>query len=411
MGKRAAGLTAKSVRTKGPGVHADGGGLYLKVLPSGARMWLYRYQIAGKRHDMGLGGVDVFTLSEARERALDARRQVARGMDPLADKRAQRVAAAISAAKSATFKECAEAYIEAHAPGWRHAQHAQQWPSSMERYVYPTIGDLPVRDIDVGLVLKVIEPIWLTKSETASRVRSRVEAVLDYAMTRGYRQGENPARWRGHLENLLPAKSKVAPVQHFAALPYIEMGSFMSELRGHDSIPARALKFAILTAARTDQVLGAKWSEIDIANRLWIVPASRMKSRREHRVPLSDAAMAIVEQMAAIRCNDFVFPGIKSDRLNARALQIALQRTGRTGLTPHGFRSTFSDWVAERTAYPAEVREMALAHAVGDKVEAAYRRGDLFDKRVRLMEDWERFCASPPIEGEVVPLRRVGVGQ
>lgn len=402
------GLTARSVATLSvPGLYADGNGLYLRVTAAGARSWVFRYQIRGQRHDMGLGSTGVFTLAEARERTIDARRLIARGEDPLESRVRKAEAAAIASARSMTFAECAERYIQAHQAGWRNPRHAAQWPSSLNSYVYPVFGAIPVEAIDVGLVMRVIEPLWATKTETASRVRGRVESILDWATTRGHRQGENPARWRGHLENLLPKKTQVHPVKHHAALPYPEIGAFMAELRIQEGVAARALEFAILTASRSGEVLGSRWEEFNLADRLWTVPAARMKSGREHRTPLSAAALAIVETMGATRQGDHVFAGPTAGApLGRMALLDQLARMGRArDVTPHGFRSSFRDWCAERTSFPAEVAEMALAHTIGDRVEAAYRRGDLFQKRRQLMDAWARFCATPLVTGRVVPIR------
>ena len=306
-----------------------------------------------------------------------------------------------------TFAACAERYIASHKVGWRNPKHAAQWPATLGTYVYPVFGSLPVQAVDVGLVMKAIEPIWVQKPETAGRVRGRIERVLDWATARGYRQGENPARWRGHLENLLPKKSKVRRVEHHAALPYVEIGAFMAELRQQEGVPARALEFAILTAARTGEVIGAKWDEIDLDERLWTVPAERMKAGKEHRVPLSDVALAIVEERRKIQQDDHIFPGGKAGRpISNMAMLMLLRRMGRGDLTAHGFRSSFRDWAAERTTFPAEVAEMALAHTVSDKVEAAYRRGDLFQKRRYLMEAWAKFCATVKASGQAAPIRK-----
>jgi integrase len=414
MPKRAAGLTARRVATeKRPGAFADGGGLYLQVAPSGAKSWIFRYQLAGRRRDMGLGSVSAFTLAEARERATDAFRQVARGIDPIDARLAERSAASVTAAKTITFSACAQRYIEAHQTSWRNEKHRYQWRQTVESYMNPTLGPVLVQAVDVGLVMKAIEPLWTAKPETASRVRGRIESILDWAAARGFRQGENPARWRGHLENLLPKKSKVRQVEHYAALPYGEIGAFMAELRQRESIAGRALEFAILTAARTGEVLKARWGEFNISERLWIIPAERMKAGKEHRVPLSGGAMAIIDTMAEIRTGDYVFPGASEGRpFSNMALLMLLRRMGRDDLTTHGFRSTFSDWCAERTTFAAEVREMALAHAVGDKVEAAYRRGDLFDKRRQLAEAWAKFCAGAMTSrGEIVQISRAGARQ
>ncbi len=357
---------------------------------------------------MGLGPADLYSLAEARQKALEARKLVAEGVDPIEARQAKRTAAAVDAAKGMTFRACAEAYINAHRSGWRNPKHAAQWPATLGAYAYPHFGSLPVQAVDVGLVMKAVEPIWTEKPETASRVRGRIESVLDWATARGYRQGENPARWRGHLENLLPPRSKVRRVEHHAALPYGEIAAFMAELRQQEGVGARALEFAILTAASTGEVIGARWDEINVAERLWIVPADRMKAGKEHRAPLSDAALAIVEKMAAIRQGDHVFPGSKAERpISNMAMLMLLRRMGRGDLTAHGFRSTFRDWAAEATNFPAEVAEMALAHTVGDKLEAAYRRGDLFEKRREIMAAWANFIDHDK-SATVVPMRKGG---
>lgn len=370
-------LSAKRVElaTK-PGMYADGQGLYLRVGPTGAKSWVYRYRNSGRRHDLGLGSYHLVTLAEARKKAIEQRRlRHLDGKDPLLIRRLDRDRAKLAAAKAITFKECAEAYITAHQAGWRSPKHRTQWSSTLETYVYGYLGDLPVRSIDVGLVMKALERIWTEKPETASRVRGRIEAVLDWAAARGYREGENPARWRGHLENLLPRPSKVKRVEHHAALPYGEVGAFMAKLRSQEGVAARALEFLVLTAARTGEVIGARWSEVDLMQKLWTVPGERMKAGREHRAPLSPRAIEILEQMkaAADETPDpaaFVFPGPKGGPLSNMALLMTLRRMACTGLTAHGFRSTFRDWAAERTSFPAEVAEMALAHTVSDKVEA-----------------------------------------
>jgi len=401
-------LTALKVeKAKQAGMYADGGGLYLRVTEGrtkadgtkedGTKNWVFRFMLNGRPRWMGLGPLALFGLQEARGRALDARRLRHDGIDPIDSRRAARLRDKLEAAKAVTFKECAENYIASHRAGWRSAKHAAQWEATLGTYVYPLIGSLPVQAIDTGLVCKALEPIWKPKPETAGRVRGRIEAVLDWAKVRGYRAGENPARWRGHLDKLLPARSKVAKVEHHAALPYGELPSFMATLRTQDGVAARALEFAILTAARTGETLGAKWSELKLAEKVWIVPADRMKAGKEHRIPLSARALAILEDMRKLRHADdgFVFPSGKTDKpLSNMAFLMLLRRMDRDDLTAHGFRSSFRDWASERTNFPSEVAEMALAHAVGDKVEAAYRRGDLFEKRRRLMTAWADFCAS-----------------
>ena len=401
-------LSAVEVRGKtAPGLYSDGGGLYLQITESRAKSWIYRFMMAGKRRDMGLGAIHTISLSEAREEARRCRQMVREGIDPIQSRLAGKLAAQSDAAKVMTFKQCAEAYIKAHQAEWSNPKHVAQWSRTLETYAYPSIGGLAVGAVDTGLVMKVLEPIWLTKTETAGRVRGRIEAVLDWAAVRKYRTGENPARWKGHLDHLLPARAKVRKAGHHAALPYDQMGAFMVDLRGQEGAGALALQFAILTAARTGEVIGARWDEIEITKRLWVVPADRMKGGREHRVPLSDAALAVLEATAKVRTGDYVFPGGMAARpLSNMALLMTLRRMKRENMTAHGFRSTFKDWAAERTAYPNEVSEAALAHAVGDKTEAAYRRGDLFEKRTRLMTDWAVFCSQGHAEGgNVIPLK------
>jgi integrase len=407
MARRAKGLTVKTIETLPVGYHGDGGGLYLQVTSPYARSWVFRYQRNGKRRDMGLGPVHLIGLAEARRRAQDCRRQLFDGYDPLAVKQSRQAAAAVEAAQTITFQKAAETYIASHSAGWRSPKSVQQWEGSLRDYVYPVFGSLPVAAIDTGLVMRVLEPIWSTKPETASRVRGRVESILGWATTSGYRQGDNPARWKGHLENLLPKRSKVARVEHHPALPYAEIGTFMAALRQQQSVVARALEFLVLTATRSGEVIGARWDEISLAERMWIVPGERMKGGREHRVPLSDAALAVIEQMAAIRQSEFVFPGNKANRPigNTAAFFKLLRQLNRGDLTARGFRSTFRDWCAERSNFPNEVCEMALAHAVGSKVEQAYRRGDMFQKRRQLADAWARFCTMPAQTGAVVPIR------
>ena len=393
-------LSAVEVRNKiTPGLYADGGGLYLQVTEDKAKSWIYRFMLAGKRRDMGLGAIHTIGLSEAREEARKCRQQVRDGIDPIEYRKAIRLAALADKAKTLTFEQCAKAYIKAHEAGWSNPKHIAQWTSTLETYVYPSIGGLSVGAVDTGMVMKVLEPIWTTKTETASRIRGRMEAILDWATVRKYRTGENPARWKGHLDHLLPARAKVQKAGHHAALPYDQMGGFMVDLRKQSGAGASALEFAILTAARTGEVIGATWNEIDMEKKLWTIPAERMKADREHRIPLSDAAVAVLEAMQKVCTGDYIFPGAVAKKpLSNMALLMTLRRMKRDDLTAHGFRSTFRDWCAERTAYPSEVAEMALAHAVGNKVEAAYRRGDLFEKRRKLMDDWSMFCDEIPAE-------------
>jgi len=395
MARETGKLTALKVdRLKNqPGMHADGGGLYLQVKNGGAS-WLLRYQLAGRSRYMGLGPLTLFGLKEARAKALDARRLKHEGQDPVEAKRHARLQMRLDAAKAITFKDAAALYLAAHRAGWKNTKHAAQWKATLATYADPAMGELPVQAIDTGLVIKVLEPIWATKPETASRVRGRIESILDWARVRGYRESENPARWRGHLDKLLPARGKVRKIKHHAALPYSELPEFIATLRELEGTAARALEFAILTAARTGETLGATWDEIDLAERVWIVPAERMKAGWEHRVPLAARAVEILSALKPEKPKPgtFVFGGGKSDKpLSNMAMAMTLRRMDRPDLTVHGFRSSFRDWVAERTNFPSEAAEMALAHAVGDKVEAAYRRGDLFDRRRRMMAEWQNF--------------------
>ena len=387
------------------GMYHDGGGLYLQVSAAGAKSWIYRFMLDGRAREMGLGPLNVISLAEARKRAAECRKSRLDGIDPIEARRAQRGRRKLEAGRAMTFDKCAAAYIEAHKASWKNGKHAEQWRGSLRNYASPVFGSSPVQAIDLGLVMKALEPVWRTKSETASRVRGRIEAVLDWATVRGYRKGENPARWRGHLDKLLPARSKIQKVEHHPALPYDEIGEFTAVLRDQEGIGARALEFLILTAARTGEIIGARWDEVDFEEKIWVVPAARMKAGREHRVPLSGTALAILKQMNGIREGDFVFPGGKKTRpLSNMAMLAVLKRMGRGDLTAHGFRSTFRDWAAERTNFQREVVEMALAHTIESKVEAAYRRGDLFQKRRQLMEAWAWFCATLRAQADVVPI-------
>ncbi|SEF41053.1 Integrase [Methylobacterium sp. 190mf] len=390
MSRRAPGqLSALKVsRTRDPGLYADGGGLYLQVTNAEARSWIFRFMLNGRARSMGLGSLHTLTLAEAREKATECRKLCLDGIDPIEAREKARATARLDAANTITFDACAEAYIEAHKAGWRNAKHSDQWRNTLATYASPVFGALPVQAVDTGLVMRVIEPIWGGKTETATRVRGRIESVLDWAATRGYRQGENPARWRGHLQNLLPKRSKVKRVEHHAALPFREISEFVGRLRAQSGTSPLALEFTILTAARTGEVIGATWDEIDLAERTWTVPAGRMKGGREHRVPLCDRAVEILEGFKVLG-DRHVFPGGKRGRsLSNMAMLELLKRMNRPDLTVHGFRSTFRDWAAETTHFPNEMVEMALAHIIENRVEAAYRRGDLFQKRRELMDAW-----------------------
>jgi integrase len=389
-----------------PGTYADGGGLVLRIKPGGGKFWVMRYSLNQTAREMGFGSVRDVSLKDARDAAGAARKLLATGEDPLAQRKAAVDAQRLKAARGMSFQQCAEAFIVTHSPSWKNPKHRQQWPNSLRDYAYPAFGNLAVADIDTGLVLKALEPIWTTKRETASRVRGRIEAVLDWAIARGFRQGPNPALWRGHLAHLLAARSK-ANVKHHPALSYADMPGFMMKLRRQRGIGARCLEFAILTAARSGEARGATWSELDLDAGLWTVPGNRMKANREHRVPLSDTAVDLLRAMVELRQNDLVFPSARLGKpISDMTVGKTLKAMGRSDITAHGFRSTFRDWVSERTGYPGEVAEMALAHTIGNKVEAAYRRGDLFEKRRRLMADWANHCSEPrKADGNVTPMR------
>jgi integrase len=394
------------------GTYGDGGGLYLQVRGPEQRSWLFRYKIAGRTRLMGLGAYPEVGLAEAREAAGEARKVLRAGVDPLEQRRKERAEAAAMAGLN-TFEEVAGAYIAAHKAGWSNAKHAGQWQTTLATYVYPVIGKLPVATVDTGHIHRILDPIWTTKPETATRVRGRLEAVLDYATAKGWRTGENPARWKGHLAHTLPAREKIARIEHHAALPWAEVGAFMTDLSGQAGQAARALEFVILTATRSGEVLGARWAEISMGDAIWIVPAERMKGKLEHRVPLSDAALDVLREAAKLREGDgsdgLVFPGVPASKpLSDTALFKLLRRMDRADITTHGFRSTFRDWCGE-TGKASDIAEAALAHKLGNKVQAAYQRGDLLERRRVLMDQWATFCSRPAAAGgQVVQLRTAG---
>ena len=404
-------LTPLAVKNAKPGRHADGAGLHLLVKPSGARSWVFRFMLNGKSRDVGLGaaGQGGLSLADARDEAAALRLRVKSGVDPLEqrDRVAAEALATAQAVKMAgiTFRDVAAAYIAANEDSWRNPKHRQQWRNTLDTYVYPVIGDLPVADIETAHVLTILEPIWKGKAETASRIRGRIETVLDNAKARGYRQGENPARWRGHLSQVLPTRTRLSRGHH-KALPYDEIPAFIQSLHARQAVAGLALEFVILTAARSGEVIGATWAEVDLAKAIWTVPAERMKAAKEHRVPLSPRAVEILESLQLLG-SDCLFPGAAGGKLSSMAMAMLMRRM-KVDATVHGFRSGFRDWAAECTGYAHEVAEMALAHTIGNKVERAYRRGDLFDKRRRLMDDWATYCTSDGETGaKVTPIRKV----
>jgi integrase len=388
-------LSPLAVKNAKPGRYCDGDGLWLFVTKTGTRSWILRYMRDGRSREMGLGPVRLISLQEARQRARDAQRLLLDGTDPIDQRKAARGAAKAESARAVTFAQCAERYIVSHEKGWRNDKHRAQWRATIETYCNPTIGELSVTAIDTALVLKCLEPIWTVRPETASRVRGRIEAVLDWATARQFRTGENPARWRGHLDKLLPSRAKVKRVRHHPAMGYAELPQFMGEMNWHSSVSACALQFTILCAARTGETIGASWTEIDLKAAVWTIPAGRMKANRPHRVPLSSRALAILHFVADIYpANDFVFPGARKGQGLSNMAMAELLKGLRPGLTVHGFRSTFRDWVAETTTHPEWLAEAALAHSVADKVAAAYQRSDLLEKRRQLMQDWADYCGS-----------------
>jgi integrase len=397
----------KVEKAKEPGMHADGGGLYLRIAEGGSKQWIYRYVTNGRPRDMGIGPVHVLTLAEAREKAREASKLRLEGIDPIAHKHAQRAAAVVAAASAMTFRECAKDFIRHNEGSWSNAKHRAEWERSLAKYVYPVFGNLPVAAIDTPLVLKVIKPLWGRVPETASRVRGRIENILGYALVHHYRSGDNPARWQGLLEHALPAVTKG---EHFAAMRFTEVPAFMAQLRQQTSVPAKCLEFVVLTAARLGEALGATWGEVDFDNGVWVIPGARMKAGKEHRVPLSAAAIAVLRDMHEVRQSDYAFPGAYHGKAIGKNMPLRLLNsiTGN-GATVHGFRSSFRDWAAERTNFPREIAEAALAHAVPSQVEAAYRRTDFFDRRRRLMDSWSDYCSKPAATGKVLPIRKGAV--
>lgn len=389
-------LTVREVETAGPGRHGDGRGLYLLVKVSGSKSWVLRYQINGQRRDMGLGSYPTVGLAKARQRRHEAHQLISDGIDPLTHRKRQ---------QSMTFREAAEALIESKRPGWKNAKHAAQWSSTLSTYAFPRLGGMDISALETGDILGVLKPIWSKKSETASRVRQRIEAVIDYGTALGIRSGDNPARWRGHLDHLLPKPSKVKAVRHHPALPHHQIAHFMSDLRAREGVGARALAFTILTAARSGETRGMKWTEIDLDNRLWTIPAERMKAGKEHRVPLSKAALALIGDFRGSNGLVFESETKRGKSISNMSMAAVLRRMQHDGITVHGFRSTFRDWAGETTGFPREVIEAALAHRLKDRAEAAYARSDLFEKRRKLMDAWASYAVKEGSDSKVIAFR------
>jgi integrase len=406
MVRRIERLSDRTVKTKkAKGFYADGDGLFLRVTETRAKGWIFRFKRDGKTHDMGLGGYPSVSLSEARQKAKDARKHRDEGNDPIKQRNAQALQIRLEEAQSVTFREAAEQLIETNEAVWKNAKHRQQWTNTLKTYAYPVLGDVPVNYVTTDLVLKVVEPLWAIKTETASRVRGRIERVLSYAKVRGWRTGENPALWRGHLAEILPQRSKIAPTEHHAALPYKDVPTFMARLRDKDSVTARALEVTVLTVLRTGEVIGAQFDEFDFAAKVWSVPPERMKGRKKgdapFRVPLCARVIAIVREMAATKTSEFVFPGRERGEPLSNMAMLMMLRDMDLDITVHGFRSSFRHWAKEQAqtpdhdpgGTPGSVREYALSHMPKDKVKRAYLRADLLEKRRPLMEEWAKYCA------------------
>lgn len=413
--KTARGLNALQVaKLKQPGYFHDGGGLYLQVKPSGAKSWVFRYTWEGRKRDMGLGSVATFTLAEARERARQARQLVAEGISPIEARQDAQKARQREREMVLTFRDAAARYIADHEAGWRNAKHAYQWRQSLETFAYPVLGDMAVSDVETEDVMRVLSPMWVAKNETATRLRGRIENILDWCKVQGFRTGDNPARWKGHLGKLLPKPSKVARVENHPALPWQQAPAFMQALRDRPGAAARALEFLILTAARSGEVRGAKWSEIDATSKVWNVPGERMKAGKPHDVPLSDDALAVLDQMRAEGEDGYIFKGRGGPMSDATMLavihrmntpKVVWKDRAEKPVLVHGMRATFRMWAGEATNHPRDVAEHALAHQLPDKVEAAYMRSTLFEKRRALMTDWAVYCATVPQTAAVVPIR------
>ena len=384
-------------KKKKPGTYADGGGLWLQVTETGSKSWSFRFMLGGRAREMGLGPLHTIPLAEAREQARACRALRLDGVDPIEHRRLRRAENALQMSSAKTFDQCATEYIEAQRPGWSNPKHVDQWTNTLKTYASSVFGQLPVQAVGTELIVQALNKIWTSKTETATRVRQRIESVLDWATASGFRKGDNPARWAGHLEHKLTNPAKLKNVENLPALSFAAIASFLADLKKQEGTSARAMEFVILTAARTGEVRGAVWSEINLEERTWTIPAQRMKMKREHRVPLCNRAVAIVEDMKKLKADGqpYVFPGGKVGKgMSDGALLALLKRMKRTEITPHGFRSTFRDWASECTTYSHEVQELALAHLIKNKAEAAYRRGDLFDKRRQMMDDWQRYCET-----------------
>jgi len=384
-----------------PGLYSDGGGLWLQVKSARAKSWIFRFDLDQRRRHMGLGSAITLSLAQAREKARECRVLLLEGIDPLEHRKQTELDVQLAKSRRKTFMECCDEYITSHEKGWKNDKHARQWRTSLDTYAAPVIGHIAVADIDTNHMLEILLPIWADKTETANRIRGRIESILDWAKVKKFRTGDNPAQWKGNLEIMLPARQKVKKTVHHPAMPYKEIPEFFKQLRERDGLSARALEFAILNASRAGEIFGATWQEMNFDDRLWIIPAQRMKSAREHRIPLTDEAIQLLQGLPGYslpeiqRENSYLFPSTQKGKpLSNMAMTTVLRRMNKGDVTQHGFRSSFRDWAAEVVHYPREVIEHALAHKLADEVEAAYQRGDLLDKRRELMNDWTGFCCQ-----------------
>ena len=396
MPRKAAELSPLSIsRLKEPGLWAVGGvaGLYLHVNDRGARSWILRVVVGDKRRDMGLGGYPDIGVADARQKAREARLKIEQGIDPILLRKQAKSELMALQATDKTFEQAAGEYIKIHADSWSNDKHRKQWERTLAAYAFPVVGKLSLRHIRQEHILKILEPIWTTKTETATRVRGRIESILDWAKVKGLRTGENPAAWKGHLDHMLPAPTRLKNVEHLAAVPVREMPGFMVKLRQASGTAAQALEFLILTAARSGEVRGITWQEVSLEDALWIVPAERMKMKKEHRVPLSDRAMSILKSQPRIDENPLVFPAPRGSQMSDATMSAVLKRMG-VDATVHGFRSSFRDWCGDYTNYPRDLAEQCLAHGADDPVEAAYRRGDALERRREIMNEWSKFVAG-----------------
>ena len=410
MPKKAKELTAVQVkRLTKPGLHAIGGvaGLHLQVKDTGARSWILRVKIGNRRRDIGIGGYPDVTLAAGRDSAREAREQIRQGIDPVDARKAARSALMASQAKQLTFEQATMLCHKSKAPAFRNIKHGSDWINSVQRYAVPIIGKLPVADVELPHIIKILEPIWTTKTETATRVRQRIESILAWATVSGYRTGDNPARWKGNLEHALAKPSKVRKVKHHAALPWQEIGGFMVELRKHNGMAAKALEFLILTAARSGEVRLATWAEIDLDAKVWTVPADRMKADKAHRVPLSAPVITLLKALPRFEGSSYVFSAPRGGALSDMSISAVCRRM-KVEAVPHGFRSSFKDWCRSAASYADEVSELALAHVSSDATRAAYARDELLPKRIRMMRDWAKFCGIVPSKADVVPIGNVG---